>query len=341
MDATRSGSLLHVANRGIVCHAVDTLLKAGIADVAVLTPPSLAAQTERCLHEAGLVRVRVLAHDAELDPAPTLEAIADLAGGRTTVMLRADGLLDSPPQLRLDLLGKGMQALLLIAEQAQRPSQSSKRPPPYTSSQEQDDPHPAVAERSRIPTDEGIVCALAAGVLERLAHSRRTVSALRLAELTQALDGEEHGRVEVRPLQAWHACTGEADDLLHLNRLALRRIETVLTQEQRECNRLEGAVHIATSATVSSCVICGPAIIGAEAIVSDSYIGPYTSIGRRSRLEGAEIERSIVLEGASLLHLGQRLRASVVGRDAKVFRDFSLPSAMRLQICDADRIAFC
>jgi glucose-1-phosphate thymidylyltransferase len=80
-------------------------------------------------------------------------------------------------------------------------------------------------------------------------------------------------------------------------------------------------------------------VAGAQVI--DSYIGPHTSIGERVHVEGAEIERSIVLSGASIQYVGGRVVASVVGRNARVFRDFSVPRAIRLQVGDGDQVALC
>jgi hypothetical protein len=57
------------------------------------------------------------------------------------------------------------------------------------------------------------------------------------------------------------------------------------------------------------------------------------------RIEGAEIEDSIVLPGASIMHIGGRISASVVGRNARIFRDFTLPRALRLQVGDGARVA--
>jgi NDP-sugar pyrophosphorylase family protein len=74
-------------------------------------------------------------------------------------------------------------------------------------------------------------------------------------------------------------------------------------------------------------VIVGPTVIGPGARITDSYIGPYTSIGECACVERAEVERSIISPGASVMHVGGRLVASIVGRDAPVFRDFSLPCA--------------
>jgi glucose-1-phosphate thymidylyltransferase len=75
--------------------------------------------------------------------------------------------------------------------------------------------------------------------------------------------------------------------------------------------------------------------------VVDAYIGPYTSIGSGATIEGAEIERSIISPDASIQHVGERIVSSLVGRGARVFRDFSVPRAMRLQVSAGDEVALC
>ena len=79
-------------------------------------------------------------------------------------------------------------------------------------------------------------------------------------------------------------------------------------------------------------VILGPVVIGRGARVVDAYIGPYTSIGPGARLEGAEVDNSIVLSGATIHHLGHRIEASVVGAGAQIARDFGMPTAIRLHV---------
>lgn len=106
-------------------------------------------------------------------------------------------------------------------------------------------------------------------------------------------------------------------------------------------NRIEGRVQIHPTATVTTSVIVGPVVVGEGAEVFNAYIGPYTSIGAQARIEGAEIERSIVSPGASIVHVGARLVSSLVGRGAHVFRDFSLPRAMRLCVGEGDEVALC
>jgi glucose-1-phosphate thymidylyltransferase len=78
--------------------------------------------------------------------------------------------------------------------------------------------------------------------------------------------------------------------------------------------------------------IRGPAWIGPRAVLVDAFVGPYTSIGEGARVEGAEIEHAILLPGAWVRHLDRRLESSVVGRDARVVREFSVPANLRLRV---------
>jgi glucose-1-phosphate thymidylyltransferase len=56
-------------------------------------------------------------------------------------------------------------------------------------------------------------------------------------------------------------------------------------------------------------------------------------------IEGAEIEHSVVLSGASISHLGGRLEASVIGPKSRVFRDFRLPRALRLTVGEGAEVS--
>jgi glucose-1-phosphate thymidylyltransferase len=142
------------------------------------------------------------------------------------------------------------------------------------------------------------------------------------------------GTIHVRLVDAWRAYRGEVVDLLELNRIVLDQITADVPQGARDANRIEGRVRIHERAQVRGSVLVGPVVIGPGATISDAYVGPYTAIGAGAHIEGAEIERSIISAGASVTHVGTRLTASVIGRDARLFRDFSLPRALRLRIGD-------
>jgi glucose-1-phosphate thymidylyltransferase len=139
----------------------------------------------------------------------------------------------------------------------------------------------------------------------------------------------------------WRAYAGDPVDLLELNRIVLDRLEIDHRHTSSNGNQIEGRVAIHERASVRASVIVGPAVIGPGAQIADAYIGPYTSIGTGARIHGAEVERSIVAAGASIMHVGSRLMSSVVGRDARIFRDFSLPRALRLRLGEGTEVALC
>jgi glucose-1-phosphate thymidylyltransferase len=97
-------------------------------------------------------------------------------------------------------------------------------------------------------------------------------------------------------------------------------------------------VSIEPTARVRSSVIRGPVVIGANATIEDAFVGPYTAIGEEARIVGTEIENSIVFPRAVLLHVGARLESCVIGRDARVARQFSVSRAMRLHLGDSTSV---
>lgn len=333
LGATRATSLQRVANRAIVCHVLDALLRTGVAEVLVIAPPDAADEVAACVDSEGPegLAIRHLVHEPGEDR-DALPAAAELVGDAACILHRADGLLGQPLP-SLELLREESSDALLLAQDDGRETKRLK----------------LVQQRRLGATDDGLapappgvagVCLLAPGALRRLASATRSPDVLDFADLARQL-ARDGGRVQMRIVHKWRHFTGDAADLLAMNRTMLDAIDPETITSARDGNRFEGAIAIHPTACVSSSVIIGPVMIGADALIADSYIGPHTSIAERVRIEGAELERSIVLADASVLHVGGRLVASIVGRQARVFRDFSMPRALRLHVGDGDEVALC
>jgi len=81
-------------------------------------------------------------------------------------------------------------------------------------------------------------------------------------------------------------------------------------------------------------VIRGPAIIGDNVTIRDSYIGPYTSIGNDVVIEGSEIEHSIVMSSCSIRHIPGRIDASLIAENAHVSRAKAKPATFRFILAE-------
>src|SRR5262249_50202861 len=79
--------------------------------------------------------------------------------------------------------------------------------------------------------------------------------------------------------------------------------------------------------------------IGAGARLRDCYVGPYTAVGERCTIAGAEVEHSILLAGCTVSELDGRLESSMLGRNVTVRRGDRQPRAYRFMVGDNSDIS--
>jgi NDP-sugar pyrophosphorylase family protein len=125
---------------------------------------------------------------------------------------------------------------------------------------------------------------------------------------------------------------GTVDGLLEANTIALDAMKRGRVGVDLSDATVQGRVHIDPSAELVGAKLRGPVYIGPGARIVETYVGPYTTIAEGVSLEGVEIEHSIVLPDAQIRYPGRRLEASLVGEGAKIGRDYSLPSAVRVRV---------
>jgi glucose-1-phosphate thymidylyltransferase len=146
------------------------------------------------------------------------------------------------------------------------------------------------------------------------------------------------GSVRVQAIDGCLPCHGDLDALLDSNRRVLEELEGDTKGAALDGCVVQGPVVVHPTAEVTRSTLRGPAIIGARARLADAYVGPYTSIGADVRMEGAEIEHSIVLAGAEIAYVGARIESSVIGERARVARSFRRPSSLRMLIGDGAEV---
>ncbi|MFI9051381.1 glucose-1-phosphate thymidylyltransferase [Streptomyces sp. NPDC053427] len=131
--------------------------------------------------------------------------------------------------------------------------------------------------------------------------------------------------------------TGNVADMLEVNRTVLDTIESCLQGEVDESSEIVGRVRLGHGARVRRSRIVGPAVIGAGTSVTDSYVGPSTSVANDCVIEGSEIEFSIVLADSAIMGVG-RIEASLIGKNVQVTGARSTPQAHRLVLGDHSEV---
>ncbi len=149
----------------------------------------------------------------------------------------------------------------------------------------------------------------------------------------------DHGaRVEWSEITGWWKDTGKPDDLLAANRLVLEHQEGKIEGSVDEASELTGQVVVAKSARIVRSHIRGPVIIGEDTVIEDSYLGPYTAVGPKSRIAKSEVEHSIVLDKVRVEDVGVRIESSILGTGAEVVRAHDKPRTHRFFVGDQSRI---
>jgi glucose-1-phosphate thymidylyltransferase len=131
--------------------------------------------------------------------------------------------------------------------------------------------------------------------------------------------------------------TGRVEDMLECNRLVLELTDLSLEGDIDAETEIIGRVVVEKGAVVRRSRLVGPLVIGANATVTDTYVGPFTSVGPDCVLSGTEIEFSIVMAASSLVGV-PRIRDSLIGRNADVALTDIAPKAHRLVIGDHSQV---
>ncbi len=149
----------------------------------------------------------------------------------------------------------------------------------------------------------------------------------------------DHGaRVEWSEITGWWKDTGKPDDLLAANRLVLEHQQGRIVGSVDEASELTGQVVVEEGARIIRSHIRGPVIVGKNAVIEDSYLGPYTAIGPGSRVAKSEVEHSIVLDRCRIEDVGVRIESSILGSGAEVVRAREKPRTHRFFVGDQSRI---
>jgi len=153
-------------------------------------------------------------------------------------------------------------------------------------------------------------------------------------EITDAIQKLIEGGKNVKShiLRRWWLDTGKKDNLLEANRVVLD--ELIAEDLQGEIDgesKVVGRVSLAKGAQVKRSIIRGPAVIGEGTIIENSFVGPYSSIGRRCEIKNAALEHSVILDGAKVIDI-ERLEDSVIGKNAFVGKGRQNSCALRLMV---------
>ena len=159
-------------------------------------------------------------------------------------------------------------------------------------------------------------------------------------EITDAIEWllRDGARVEPHVIEGWWKDTGRLEDMLEANRIVLDGLEPCVKGTVDASSKLIGKVVVEDGARIVNSTVRGPAIIGEQTRIENSYIGPFTSIYYGVEIIGSEIEHSIVLENSRIIDVAVKIEDSLIGKDVVIRRTDAMPRALRFMLGDHSEV---
>ena len=159
-------------------------------------------------------------------------------------------------------------------------------------------------------------------------------------EITDAIQYLVDKEYDVHPYihRGWWIDTGAPGEMLEANNLVLDELEPRIEGYVDRDSQVNGKVTIEKGAEIINSRVRGPAIIGEDTRIVNSYIGPFTSIYHHVFIEDSEIEHSIVLEHSKIIDIPYRIEDSLIGRHSNITRSPIKPKALKMTLGDHSNV---
>jgi glucose-1-phosphate thymidylyltransferase len=335
---TAAKQLLPVANKPILFYGIEALIAAGIREIGIIISPETGKDVRESAGDGSRwgIKIDYILQDEPLGLAHAVKTARPFLQDDPFVMYLGDNLIKDGVGPLVKRFEEGSADAFILLKEVQNPSSFG------------------VAELS---ADGRIICLeekpakpksnlALVGVylfnknihkaIDEIQPSKR--GELEITDAIQRLIATNY-HVDSHILQSWWLDTGKKDDMLEANRVVLDEMTDVSMLGTTDGgSRISGRVHVGKGSILKNCIVRGPAMIGEDCILEDSYVGPFTSIGDGARVSHAEIEHCILREKCQIVDFHGRIEDSLIGVNVELKRSTNKPIAFRLMIGDDSKV---
>ncbi|HHP7229821.1 MAG TPA: glucose-1-phosphate thymidylyltransferase, partial [Xenococcaceae cyanobacterium] len=335
---TGAKQLVPVANKPILWYGIESIVAAGITEIGIIISPETGKEVKAKTGDGSKfgANITYILQDAPLGLAHAVKVAQPFLGDSPFVMYLGDNLVESQLDLFIDKFKtKHLDALTLLCEVEN----------PTAFGVAKVDNQGRVLQLIEKPQNPPSKLALVGVYLfsPEIHHAIANIqpSARGELEITDAIQYliDLQKNIESFQLQGWWLDTGKKDDLLAANQIILDScLDLTIEGEIDAPSKISGRVHIGAGTKIINSIIRGPVNIGNNCHIENCFIGPYSSIANEVTLIDADIEHSVILQGAKVLNIHQRIVDSLIGERAQLKPAPQRPKALRFMIGDDSQI---
>lgn len=335
---TGAKQLVPVANKPILWYGLEAIIAAGITDIGIIISPETGEEVKAKTGNGDRfgAKITYILQDQPLGLAHAVKIAQPFLEDSPFVMYLGDNLVQSELNLFVEnFQNKNLDALTLLREVENPTAFGVAKVDEFGRVLQ-------LVEKPKVPPSNlALVGVYLFSPVIHQAIANIQPSARGELEITDAIQYliDQQKNVEAFKIKGWWLDTGKKDDLLAANQIILDTcLESAVDGEIDSESRISGRVQIGKGSYITNCTIRGPVTIGENCHLENCFIGPYTSIADQATLVDADIDNSVILKGAKLTGIQQRIVDSLIGERAQIKAAPQHPKALRFMIGDDSQV---
>lgn len=333
---TSAKQLVPIANKPVLFRVIEAIVEAGISDIGIVVGDT-ADEVRNAVGDGSRwgARITYIPQPAPLGLAHAVKISQEFLGDERFVMFLGDNVIQGGISKLISQFACCDLNSQIVLTKVARPEQYG------VAELNADGSIRRLVEKPREPKSNLALVGIymfdhhVFDAVNKITPSWR--GELEITDAIQYLVDQGH-KVNPYVHTGWWIDTGAPGDMLDANTLVLQELSPRVDGWVDRDSRLDGLVVVDRGAEIINSVIRGPAIIGEETRIVNSYVGPFTSIYHHCTVENSEIEHSIVLEHSKIDSIPQRIEDSLIGRNVVIARSPLKPKAYKLTLGDNSKV---
>ncbi|MGB7710794.1 MAG: glucose-1-phosphate thymidylyltransferase [Microcoleus sp.] len=335
---TGAKQLVPVANKPILWYGIEGIVAAGITDIGIIISPETGEEVKAKTGNGDRFGAKIT-YILQNEPAGLAHAVKiarPFLGDSPFIMYLGDNLIQNQLDPFLESFKKHQLDALILLRPVQNPSAFG------VAKVDENGRVLQLVEKPKVPPSNLALVGIyffaptIHEAIDQIQPSPR--GELEITDAIQQLINQQK-KVEACNLEGWWLDTGKKDDLLSANQIILDSCIVASTElKVDDKSQIIGRVQIGEGTEVINSTVRGPVVIGENCHIENCFIGPYSSIADQVTMIDADIEHSVILQGARIVGIHQRIVDSVVGQRAQITKAPPRPKALRFMIGDDSQI---
>jgi len=333
---TSAKQLIPVANKPVLFRVIEAIRDAGITDIGIVVGDT-AEEIKKAVGRGGRwgVDITYIPQEAPLGLAHAVKISQDFLGDDRFVMFLGDNVIQGGISPLIAQFAESDWNSQIVLTRVDHPEQYGVA---------ELDEHGRIVRLVEKPKEPPSDLALV-GIYMFDHHIFEAVNNITPSwrgelEITDAIQWLVAHDFQVYPYvhRGWWIDTGAPTAMLEANSLVLEELTPRIEGYVDRDSQVDSRVTVERGAEIINSVVRGPAIIGEDTRIVNSYVGPFTSIYYHVLVEDSEIERSIVLEHSRIVDIPARIQDSLIGRQVELARSPIKPKAYKLTLGDYSQV---